>query len=67
MKENSLAELVEDAAKARNDAKVPREYINDALNRIERGQTEVERYPTGHPTLKGVYGIALELYKSTKN
>ena len=62
MTESSLIELVENVAKARKDAPLPREYIVDALGKIENGDVDVERYPMGSPSLKGVYEIALRLY-----
>jgi len=66
MVENSLIELVENAAKARKDAPLPRKYIIDALKKIDNGDVEVERYPMGHPSLKGAYKIALELYEANQ-
>lgn len=65
----SLAELVEGAAQARNEPAVARQHIEDALRRIEAGQEEVAKYPTGKPTLKGVYDLAtkLEAEGATKN
>ncbi len=64
MTESSLIELIEDVAKVRKDMPLPREYIIDALKKIEDGDIEVERYPMGNPSLKGVYDIALELYEA---
>jgi hypothetical protein len=59
----SLIELVEEAAKARGDAFVPRDYIVEALEKIERAEIEVPQYTTGRPALKGVYEVALRIYK----
>ncbi len=64
MVENSLIEFVENAAKVRKDTPLPREYIIDALKKIDNGDVEVERYPMGSPSLKGVYEVALELYEA---
>jgi len=58
-----LVELVEGAAMARKDAPIPRDYILDALEKIEKGYIEIEKYPTGHPSLKEVYDIASEMYE----
>ncbi len=66
MVENSLIELVENVAKARNDVLLPREYIIDALEKIDNGDVEVEKYPMGNPSLKGVYEVALELYEANQ-
>ncbi len=64
MTENTLIKLVENAAKDRKDVPISRKYIIDALEKIDRGDAEVERYPMGHPSLKGVYEIALGLYEA---
>ncbi len=64
MVEESLIELVEEVARVREDAPIPRDYIIDALRRIENGDVEVERYLVGSPSLKGVYEIALGLYEA---
>ena len=69
MADTSLIELVEQAAKARNEPPVPRRYIEEALQRIDAGQEDVVRYPTGSPSLGAVYDVAvgLESKTATKN
>lgn len=61
--------LVEKAAQARNEPPVARQYIDEALRRINAGQEKVLKYPNGEPSLKGVYEIAVRLESevSTKN
>ena len=61
MVDASLVNLVEKAAEARDDPVVPREHIVKVLGDIDNGACEVERYPTGLPTLRGVYELALGL------
>lgn len=56
-----FAKLVEDAARARNNPPVERKYIDEALKRVETGKEKVQRYPSGAPSLLGVYDIALRL------
>jgi len=63
---NRLIKLVEEVAIERGDESVPRDYIVEALEKIELGDIEVKRYPTGLPTLKGVYEIASKLYKENR-
>lgn len=69
MIKQELIDLVEQAAGARNEPPVPRRYIEEALRRINDGQEKVPQYPTGSPSLKGVYDIAvkLESIKAAKN
>ncbi len=55
---HELTELVEEAAKARKRPAIAREFIEEALTRIDSGLEEVERYPTGKPSLSAVYEIA---------
>ena len=43
MTENSLIKLVENAAKVRKDAPLPKEYIIDALKKIEDGDRAYRR------------------------
>jgi len=62
MAEKSLVELIENAAEAREDPRIPRDYICNALGKIERNEVEIERYPTGQPSLKAVYDVAFNLY-----
>lgn len=54
-------ELVEGAAKARGEASIPREYIVDALEIIERKEADAERYPGGVPSMKDVFDLAVQL------
>ncbi|MFA6295307.1 MAG: hypothetical protein WC666_02690 [Candidatus Paceibacterota bacterium] len=63
MLDNSqIIEAVEGAAKIRGDLPLPRDFISEALERVNSGKEIVLRYPTGRPSLKGVYDIALRLY-----
>lgn len=61
MIQQELIALVRDSAKARNEPPVPRQYIIEALRRIETEQEKVMHYPTGAPSLKAVYDIATRL------
>ena len=61
MFERSLISLVEAAAQARNQPPVPRQFIEEALRRINAGEEEVSRYPMGSPSLRGIYDIAARL------
>jgi len=61
MSDKTLAELVENAAKVRKNLPVERKYIDEALSRIDAGQEEVDSYPLGGPSLKGVYEIAARI------
>lgn len=65
----TIAELVANAAKIRNQPPVDRCYVEQALKLIKDGREVVERYPNGAPSLKDVYDIAvrLESTQSTKN
>lgn len=60
-----LVGMVEKAAMVREDPRVPRDYIIQALEDIDAGRVEVERYPLGKPTLRGVYDIASRMYFSS--
>ncbi|MFZ2154092.1 MAG: hypothetical protein WAV16_02560 [Candidatus Moraniibacteriota bacterium] len=62
-KENKkgLVDLVMDAAQARRDKEVPEGYIEKALEMIASGERNVPMYPTGLPSLRGVYDLAHEL------
>ncbi len=64
MNNQELVILVEQAAQARGETPIPREYIIKALERIERGEEKVEQYPVGTPSLKGVFEIAVKYYKA---
>lgn len=61
MAKHKLIDLVIEAAQSREDAEVPREYIEKALQMISSGEREVPLYSTGLPSLKSVYDLALEL------
>lgn len=62
----SLVELVEGAAKWRNNSLVPINFIVEALSRIKNGTEEVDNsYPFG-PSLKGTYNIAMRIYQESK-
>ena len=63
---SNLVELVESAAKIRGEPTVPRDYIVEALDKIDKKEVEVERYPTGIPSLKNVYDLASKIYKEIK-
>lgn len=51
-------ELVESAIEMRGEDSVPRDFISEALEKIERGEVEIERYPSGAPMLKAVADLA---------
>jgi len=58
--------LVESAAKLRGDPPVARQYIEEAMQQIDsRKEVEVDRYPTGRPSLKGIYDVAARLATKT--
>lgn len=60
-----LMVLVEQAAQARGERPlVPRSFIAMALEKIENNDEEVEKYPTGAPSLRGVYEIAVKLFNA---
>ncbi len=61
MVDQALVSLVEGAAKARGDEAVPEQFIKEALRRIEAGDEKVGKYPTGQPSLRGVFVIALRI------
>jgi len=61
---NPLAELVEGAARNRRDSVVPRDYIIEAIELVESGNEKVTTYPTGIPTLQGIYDLASRLYQN---
>ena len=56
-----LVEFVEATAKARKEPPVARQYIEEALRRIDAKEEGVSRYPSGSPSLKGIYNIAARL------
>lgn len=63
IKENkiNLINLIMEAAQSRGDREVSEKYIEKALVMIDSGEMKVAMYPTGFPSLKGVYDLALEL------
>ncbi len=61
-----MAQLVEDAARAREDEVAARDYINEILEKIEKGEIEVARYPLGAPSLKAVNDLALQMEREQK-
>lgn len=65
----TFVELVEGAARARNNPPIARHYLEQALQRIEAGQEQVCIYPGGKPSLRAVYEIAarLEASEAVKN
>ena len=66
MVDKSLVDFVEQTAQIRKEPPVPRDYILDALEKIEAGEIEVEKYPTGYPSLSAVYKVASEMYEKDK-
>jgi len=62
-----FANLVELAAEARGNQQVPRKFIDEAIAKIEKGEMKTEQYPSGMPSLRGVYDIALALFRSSGN
>jgi len=65
MYDSSLALLVEAAAVLRGEDSVPRGFIVEALELVESGQKTVPMYPSGAPSLKAIYDLALCLYTGT--
>ncbi len=65
----SFAELVEGAAQARGNPPVARSFIEEALRKINANEVEVTKYPSGSPTLRAVYEVAvlLESEATVKN
>ena len=61
MNREEFIRLMESAAKARGGGPVPRACIVEALRRIETGQEDVDRYPTGFPSFLGVHEIAVRI------
>lgn len=58
----SLLELVEESAQARNSPPVPKQFIEEAIRRVETGEETVDRYPvTDCPSLSAIYRIAAKL------
>ncbi|HWB34253.1 MAG TPA: hypothetical protein VG753_02975 [Candidatus Paceibacterota bacterium] len=54
-------EMVEAAARQRGDMEVPRPFIIEAIDRIKQGLEQSEHYPSGQPTLIGIYKVAVQL------
>ncbi len=61
---NRMVDMVEKAAGMRGDAIIPSEFTRKALEMAEKGEVEIERYPLGAPTLKGIYDLSLKLFQS---
>ncbi len=61
--DEQFVEMIQRGAELRGDKFVSKKYIKKALSLIEEGKVEVEKYPTGVPTLLGAYQVALNLYK----
>ena len=55
------AEMVNGAATARGEPVLPENVIEEAYSRVKIGIAECHKYPTGEPSLKGIYEIAKEL------
>jgi hypothetical protein len=53
--------LVQGAAQARGEQPTSRDFIREAFEKIQRGEVEVERYPTGAPSLRAVATVATAL------
>jgi DNA replicative helicase MCM subunit Mcm2 (Cdc46/Mcm family) len=66
MVDKKYVALVEGAAKLRKEAHVQRKFVEEALELVEAGQKQVERYPGGHPSLKAIYDLAATLEASIK-
>jgi hypothetical protein len=67
-KSDFLADLVQAVAACREEMPTPREFIEEALERIEQGkEPDVPRYPNGMPTMKGVSDIAVRLEAASKS
>jgi hypothetical protein len=60
MNRTQIINLVEEAARMRGNEPLSREYIVDALERIDRGEVEVRTY-MGIPSLRGIYETALDI------
>jgi hypothetical protein len=56
-------DLVEKAAKMRGEEPVPRDFISEALEKIEKGEEKVEMYPTGAPSLRGISDLARRIQR----
>ena len=67
MVDKSLVDFVEQSAQVRNEPPIPRDYILDVLEKIEAGEIEVEKYPTGCPSSSAVYKVASEMYEKAKS
>jgi hypothetical protein len=58
---SDIVDIVNGAAKARGEPPLSSESIEEAVDRVESGIADCDRYPTGAPCLKGLYEIAKEL------
>lgn len=56
-----LAQFAQNAARLRGDPEVELRFFTEAVAQIERSAVSVERYPSGSPTVKGIYEIAVRL------
>jgi hypothetical protein len=63
--DDRLVEMVNGAACARGEKELMSEVIIEAFQRVKAGIVECATYPTGAPTLKGLYEIAAELQGET--
>ena len=59
-------DLIEAKANIRGDPIVPRDYIVEAIEKIERNEVLIERYPRGQPTFREFYRVASQLYEESK-
>jgi len=64
---NELVGIVEEAADVRGDPKVPRDYVVDAVERVESGKEEVQRFESGFPSPQDIYDLAARLYDKATN
>ena len=66
MADPSIVDLIEKVAKkVWKVPEIPREFIIEALDRIEDGQERVETYPSGQPTMRAVYAVAVQLQSAS--
>ncbi len=55
----TVAQLVEEDARARGDEEAPRDYIIEIIERIERSGIDVSKYSSGVPSLRVINDLAL--------
>lgn len=58
---SDIVDMVNGAARARGEPELDPKAIEEASERVESGMADCPRYPTGAPSLKGLYEIAKEL------